>query len=326
MKKFILSLALLLSVLIISCQKDDDVPETIRNDNAQQLTHSNGASAQNPAFSPDGNTIVYSRFINGYNSPVSEIVTMKADGTGEQIIVPANNSANVNVPFGCWVDHKICFASDRAGYADEIWTVNDDGTDLTQITTHDESTEIYYIEPVFNPQNNRQIVFEHVTGENDKTAIHQIAFLDVKNGEVSLLTDGSFDDRLPSWSNGGDRILFQRNRYGQENGWKVYVAHIDTVTKALSDIHTITDAGVDQTDCSWYYDDHYILTSSYFDGSQMPNIFLLSVDDGSTTRITNTETNEDGAPSCSPDGSRIVFESHFGEDEEYPSEIWIIGR
>ncbi len=328
MKKLIAYMIFTITILPVSCyQPEHDATKTIRNDNAVQLTHSNnGESSQNPAFSPDGNYIVYSRFINGYNSSVSEIVKMKTDGSDEQIIVPANNSANVNVPFGCWVGDRICFASDRAGHADEIWTVNDDGTNLKQITTHDESTGIYYIEPVFNPQNNEQIVFEYVTGENDNTAIHQIAFLNVRNGKVTLLTDGIYDDRLPSWSNGGDKILLQRKQYGQEHGWKVYLAYIDTLTKSLSDIHTINNENIDQTDCSWFYDDNYILTSSYFDGSNIPNIFLLSVSDGTPIRITNTPTNEDGAPACSPDGQKIAFESHPREDEDYPSDIWIINR
>jgi len=308
-----------------ACRKDD--LQTIRKDSATQLTHSqNGESSQNPCFSPDGNYIVFSRFIDGYNSYGSEIVKIKIDGTGEQIIVPANSSGNVNAPFGCWIGNKICFASDRAGAADEIWIVDDNGANIRQITTHDENTEIYYIEPVFNPKNNKQIIFEYVTGENDNTAIHQIAFLDTKTALITLLTNGSYDDRMPSWSNDGEKILFQRNQYGQENGWKVYVANIDTLAKSISNAHTITNENVDQTDCSWFYDDNYILTSSYFENSKMPNIFLLSVANGSAIRITNTETNEDGAPACSPDGQKIAFESHVGEDEEYPSEIYIINR
>jgi len=314
---------LLLVLFMSSCGKEDN-PQVIRNDNAWQLTHSNGKSAQNPCFSPDGQYLVFTRFLDGYNEGPSEIVKIRVDGTEEQLIVSASNAGNVTVPAGCWVGSEICFASDRAGLADEIWLVNDDGTKLRQITTHPESGGIYYIEPVFNPQNSRQIVFEYVTGENDATAIHQIAFLNVSTGEVTLLTDGSRDDRLPGWSRDGKKILFQRNEYGHENGWKVYTADIDTSDISLSDITAVNSADIDQTDCSWYYDDCYILTSSYFDGSMMPNIFLLPVDEGSAVRITNTSTNEDGAPACSPDGQKIAFESHYGEDEEFSSEIWII--
>ena len=327
MKIFNTFLFIFISLIFISdaCHKDD--MKVIRNDNAKQLTHSlNKESCQNPAFSPDGNYLVFTRFIGGYNSEKSEIIKIDINGENETVIVPSDNYANVNVPFGCWAGSKICFSSDRAGASDEIWTVNDDGTNLIQITSHDEATEIYYIEPVFNPQNNKQIIFEYVTGENDKKAKHQIAFLNVLTSEIKLLTDGTFDDRLPSWSNNKSEILFQRKAYGQENGWKVYTANIDTLSRELHNIKVVLNENIDQTDCSWYFDDNFILTSAYFDNSEMPNIFLLPVNGKNPIRISNTETNEDGAPASSPDGKKIAFESHFGEDETEPSEIWIIDR
>jgi Tol biopolymer transport system component len=39
---------------------------------------------------------------------------------------------------------------------------------------------------------------------------------------------------------------------------------------------------------------------------------------------TFNRTYEDGAPSQSHDGKYIAFESHYGDSEEEPSEIWII--
>jgi Tol biopolymer transport system component len=43
-----------------------------------------------------------------------------------------------------------------------------------------------------------------------------------------------------------------------------------------------------------------------------------------TGRITFASDREDGAPSFSPDGSSVAFESHRGADEEKPASIWII--
>jgi TolB protein len=77
------------------------------------------------------------------------------------------------------------------------------------------------------------------------------------------------------------------------------------------------------TDNSWYCNDEYILSSTSF-SSAMPNIFLLPVDGSDPLRVTSTDTNEDGAPSCSQDGKMIAFETHRGENEEYPSEIWVV--
>jgi len=321
-----------LVLALFSCKKDDETQNeenentTVeRNDNAIKITNSAPQSSQNPCFSPDGQYIVFTRFPDDYNGGSSEIVKIRVDGTDEQILVPTNHSNNVNVPFGSWVGNKICFASDRAGQADEIWTINDDGSNLQQITTHSETGGVYYIEPVFNPQNNNQIVFEYVTGEDDNTAIHQIAFLDVETGSVSLLTDGTYDDRLPSWSNDGNKILFQRNNYGQEDGWRVYVANISTApTISIDSLRMIFFGKGEYTDCSWSYNDEYILSSNEF-GNEMPNIWMFPLDNTkSPIRITNTETNEDGAPTQSHDGNIVAFESHLGNLEDKPSEIWIV--
>ncbi len=292
-----------------------------------QLTHSSPQSSQNPCFSPDGQYLVYTRFVNGYNIGPSELVKVKIDGSEERVIVPASDSDNVNVPFGSWVDHKICFASDRGGAADEIWIVDDDGSDLRQITRHSEEGGIYYVEPVFNPVNSGQIAFEYVQGENDADAIHRIAFLDVGSAKVTLLTDGSFDDRLPSWSNDGKRILFQRKKYSQDEGWSVHLAEMDTVdTVTLENIRPLSYGAGDYTDCSWSFDDRFILCSTIFwDHPTIPKIWMLPLNkELPPVQKTFNEENEDGAPSQSYDGSRIAYESHYGDSEEYPSEIWII--
>jgi len=301
------------------------------NSNIYKLTHCNPKSAQNPCFSPNGKYVVYTRFLNGYNIGPSELVKISIEGNKEKIIVPSDGSDNVNVPFGSWVEHQICFASDRGGEADEIWIVNDDGSNLRQITEHSEESGIYYIEPVFNPKNSEQIVFEYVKGENDANAIHKIAFLNVKSGKVTLLTDGSFDDRLPSWSNDGKKILFQRKNYSQDEGWSVYTSEIETqgtVVVALKNIKVLSYGEGDYTDCSWSFDDHYIICSTLFwQHPGIPNIWMLPLNkELSPIQKTVNEENEDGAPSQSHDGDTIAFESHYGDSEEYPSEIWIIKK
>ncbi len=297
-----------------------------RNDDAVKITNALPRSCQNPVFSPDGNYIVYTRFLNGYNLSPSELVKIRVDGTSEKIIVSAANSGNVNVPYGSWVGNKICFASDRAGGADEIWIVDDDGSNLKQITFHNEENGIYFTEPVFNPQNPKWIAFEYVTGENDLKAIHQIALVDTSTGNVSLLTDVGFDDRLPSWSNDGTKILFQRNEYGQDEGWMIYLADINPNNPdTLSNLRTISNGKSDDTDCSWSFDDKYIVSSSNKGNLIVPNIFMLPIDTTDIPRrITFNDLYEDGAPSHSHDGKWVAFESHYGETEEQSSEIWVI--
>ena len=310
-------------VLFSSCSKEFEVK---RQDNAIKIASFSKYSCQNPVFSPDGQYLVYTRFLRGYNIGPSELVKIKIDGSAEKIIVSASDADNVNVPQGSWVKNKICFSSDRGGGADEIWIVNDDGSYLEQISFHEEKDGIYYIEPVFNPKNTDLIAFEYVKGENDANAIHRIALLNVNTGSIKLLTDTTYDDRLPGWSHDGKKILFQRNEYGQDEGWKIYVADIDTEkSNPLSNIHSISYGNSDDTDCSWSFDDKYILSSSNHGGLEEPNIFLFSVDKSCVpVRATFSSSNEDGAAAQSPNGEKIAFESHYGKEEDYPSSIWII--
>ncbi len=320
---------ILITITSINCSIDDNETnggKIDRSDDAIKITDGSPQSSQNPVFSPDDKYILFTRFKNGYNIGPSEIVKINIDSKQETIIVPANDSDNVNVPYGSWVDNKICFSSDRGGGADEIWTGNDDGSNLKQITHHSESNEVYYIEPVFNPQNTDQIVFEYVTGEDDSKAKHQLAYLNAVTGNVTLITDTAFDYRLPSWSSDGKKVLYQRNDYGKDEGWDIYTSDI-TVSAGikLSNARKISQTGSDDTDCSWCFDNVNVLSSSNYGNIPCPNIFMFSTNTSiSPARKTSDNNNEDGAPSQSHDGNWIAFESHNGEEEDYPSEIWII--
>jgi len=312
-------------IISVSCVTDNEEPASqVRNDNAQQLTYSNdGESAQNPAFSPDGNYILFTRFINGYNNPPSELVKINIS-SGEETVIVAHqgNVEHINAPGSSWIDGKICWSSDLAGQSNEIYVANDDGSGIVQVTNHPES-EGYYIEPVFNPVNTSKIIFE--TGISDNSP-HGIAIveLDVNNRVTFLTGDSSYDDRLPNWSPDGQTILFQRAGSGSEN-WQIFTAEINFggADPVLGNVTKINQPDAANTDNSWYYNNVQILSSTKYNSS-MPSIYLLPINGDSPSRITNTDTNEDGAPSCSPDGKQVAFETHLGEDEEYPSEIWII--
>ena len=295
-----------------------------REDDAVQLTFSDhGESSQNPAFSPDGRFVLFTRFFDGYNGVPSGLVRVEIE-TGDEttIVAPHGEVENTSVPGTSWVDGKICWSSDEAGDSNEIYVANDDGSEVVQVTEHPES-EGYYIEPVFNPQDVDRIVFEY--GPSDEAA-HQIALVERGQGNrVSILTDGTaYDDRLPNWSPDGSTILFQRADAGGEN-WRIYTARIDDSGSAptLIDLREMDQPDEDNTDNSWYADGEHVLSSTYW-RSDMPNIFAYPVDGSDPIRITQTPTNEDGAPSSAYDGSVIAFESHYGDDEKHPSEIWII--
>jgi len=282
-----------------------------RSDGSIRITNCYSKSCQNPVFSFDSKEVLFTRFLNGYNKGPSELVKMDLFTGKEAVIVKADGD-NVNVPYGSWIDNKITFASESG-----LSVVNSDGSDLLNIVNNE---NVLKIEPVFNPSNTSWIVFENVEGVN-----HFIKLVDSNSGKEFYLThDVKYDDRLPSWSQDGEKILWQRIEIGKDD-WKIYTADIviptssspSTLDPRLENVKQLTN-GPDDTDNSWTWDGD-ILSSRKGDG-KVPNIFLLS--SGIWHRVTNSDK-EDGAASQSPDKKWVGFESHIG-DENSQSEIWII--
>jgi len=289
------------------------------------------ASAQNAAFSPDGTQVVFTLFTNGYNVGPAEIWIVSIDGSDAHRVTPVEDQDNVSVPGGAWnaVTDEIVFASDRED-GDDLWAIHPDGTGLRRITTH--IAPPYWIEPVWSPDG-EWITFEADTQANTELQQRGTIFKVRSDGteltQLTKLEGEDYDDRLPNWSPDGDRILFQR-RIPPEDAWDVYV--IDTDGGSLVNVSNAPEYF--NTDNSWSPDGQWIASSSQYpaggDELPLPNIIGFFVPDADSpenvappVRITFSDDYEDGAPSVSPDGRWVAFESHRA-DEDSPSDLWII--
>jgi len=87
----------------------------------------------------------------------------------------------------------------------------------------------------------------------------------------------------------------------------------------------ITSGAGDKTDASFSPPDgEYIMYSYDQGGLEFANLFVVPVSGGNSTRVTYFN-GYDGAPSWSPDGNRIAFESCNGDhDESSGTSIWVI--
>src|SRR4030042_1992679 len=144
-------------LLRTSCVEKD--PESyLRHDNATKLNIPVSGSLQNPAFSPDGVAIVFTRFRNGYNREPADIFIYYLEISKIDTLV-MDGSANVNLPGSCWNSQNgsIIFSSSRDPH-DEIYLINDNGRpgDETKIT---ERSDYMAYEPTFSPDG-QWIVFE----------------------------------------------------------------------------------------------------------------------------------------------------------------------
>ena len=290
----------------------------IRADGAIQLTNPpQGASDQNPAFSPDDHQVLFTRFENGYNEGPSALYLLDLASSEVTLLTSAPDSDSVNLPGSAWnaATNQITFSSDRGG-SEELWTIHADGSAPFRVTTgsHAES----YLEPSFSPEGD-WIAFE--VAPQMLNAEHQGSIWKVRadGSGLTQLTgdeDGN-DDRQPNWSPAGEAILFQRQAAGSDT-WKLYLMNSDG-----RNIRQVTRSASEDSDASWSADGSWVVYSSDYGELELPNLFIVSIEGGEPIRATYDEDSYDGAPSWSHDGRWLAFESHLG-DEDAPSALWII--
>lgn len=295
---------ILLILSLISCKEDVTEPPITkqRNDNGIALNISLSGSFQNPAFSPDSKSIVFTRFINGYNKEPAELY--KFNLTTEKLtLLITNGSANVNLPGSAWNEttNQIVFSSSREPH-DEIYLIDANGTtgDEIQITSRQDS--IGY-EPTLSPDG-KWVVFEsHKLDEEGNGII--VKYKIDKSSPYIYLTDSGDDCRQPNWSPSGNKFLYQKFANGQ---WDIWVMNTDGTAKTK-----VTSGSGNKTDASFSNNGQLIIYSTDFE-LDLSNIYKIPVTGGTPDRLTDY-AGYDGAPSFSPDGTKLIFESFNGDPD-----------
>lgn len=221
---------------------------------------------------------------------------------------------------------KIAFTYFDFPNAEQIATVNEDGSELTLLTSPSSNNE----DPVFSPDGS-QIAFSSVQAiwimNRDGSQVHpvpntggspnatnpiwspdgsKIAFsrdykiwvINVDGTNGTQLSDGTTSDDFAAWSPDGSKIAFVKD-YFSANA-QIYVMNTDG-----SNPVNLTNSSFACRHPAWSPDGSKI---AYDSSSQ---IFTMNPDGTNQTQISTTPYvyfNED--PDWSPDGSRIVFTSH----------------
>ncbi len=306
---------LLLLVVLSGCGSSPEDPEQNENrdDEAFRVSISQSGSLQNPAWSPHGGSILFTRFVNGYNTEPADLFVVDIGDNSVRTLV-SDGSGNISLPGSVWneVSGKIVFASTRDPH-DEIYMIDENGVPGDEIEITSRVDRVAY-EPSFSPDG-LWVVFEShlVDVENDGV----ITKYKVDGSEpYTALTASAEDCRQPNWSPAGDLVLYQRYTGGQ---WDIWVMNTDGTNQTM-----ITSGAGDKTDASFSPNGQWIVYSSDEDGLDSANLFVVSTSGGSSVRVSNF-SGYDGAPSWSPDGNRIAFESCPGDpDESEGTSIWIV--
>jgi TolB protein len=204
------------------------------------------------------------------------------------------------------------FSSSREPH-DEIYLVDDYGSSGDEVKITDRASMVAY-EPSLSPDG-QWIVFEsHKLNVEDNGIIVKYKI----DGTMPYqnLTDPNADCRQPNWSPGGDKVLYQKFRAGQ---WDIWIMSSDGANH-----QKVTSGPGDKTDASFSPDGQWIVYSSDEFGVEFANLFITSALGGNAIRLTHYD-GYDGAPSWSPDGNKIAFESHPGDPDNSPgTTLWII--
>lgn len=197
---------------------------------------------------------------------------------------------------------KVVFVSDRGGsWGGNIYTMNPDGLDLTQLTSNPEYEADF--DPVWSPEGTK-IAFTH-----EKNSVEEHVYV--------MNADGSEQTKLargfaPTWSPDGDKIAFASYRNGE---YAVNVMNADgSKAKRLTG-----KAGDSRSSLSWSPDGKKIAFASCPKKDKPWGIFVINADGAEPTRLTNADPSQDcgspyatidGSPSWSPDGSKITFDRY----------------
>jgi TolB protein len=285
------------ATLLIMAVLSEELKPGYRQDGASELPIFNlDGSLQNPAWSPDGGQVVFTRFRGGYNNAPGDLMIFDRASDAAKALI-ADGHSNVSQPGSTWnarTDY-IVFSSTRTDH-DQIFMMRSQRPpEPPRQLTSDEQYMSY--EPSISPDG-QSVVFEsHIVDQEGNGRIRQVA---VGSLEVDDLTDEDEDCRQPNWSPAGNLIVYQKKDDGQ---WDLWIYDVST-----KEHRKLTEGEGDKTDATFSPDGHWLVYSSDSSELRHANLFVINVRGGPATQITRADA-YDGAPSWSPDGKSIVFES-----------------
>jgi TolB protein len=256
-----------------------------------------GISSETPAWSPDGQRIVFSA------GPwmQHQIYVMRADGSGARSLTSGEQN---RWPSWSPDGKSIVFMSDRDGQG-ELYVMNADGSAQRRLT----NTPVHEFAPAWSPRGELIVYLVEMSGEKQQV--------------FSIRPDGTGARRLD-----GDHLYYGRLAFHPDGSQVFVAAHrssaavpgdrwkvrsrlyaIDPVRETVA---AISDEGYESN--PWPSPDGRTLVVDTGDGRSWSSdagqwdLWLVYLNGGRRSRVTSTDANDWGA-AWSPDGKRIVFSS-----------------
>ena len=160
-----------------------------------------------PVFSPDGNSVIYSR--EGENG--SDLFSVSVSGSEPPHQLTAGRGTVNTNPTVSPDGRRIAFVSGRLGRP-ELYIMDADGTNVNVLTDYDFSEKNYRSDPDWSPDG-RLVAYQERL--NDR---FQIRTIPVRGGTPKQLTSEG-ENEQPSWAPDGRHLVLTSTRSGVRQLW-----------------------------------------------------------------------------------------------------------
>jgi TolB protein len=160
-----------------------------------------------PVFSPDGNSVIYSR--EGENG--SDLFSVGVGGADPPHQLTAGRGTVNTNPTMSPDGRRLAFVSGRLGRP-ELYIMDSDGTNLNVLTDYDFSEKNYRSDPDWSPDG-RLVAYQERINER-----FQIRTIPVKGGTPKQLTSEG-ENEQPSWAPDARHLVLTSTRSGARQLW-----------------------------------------------------------------------------------------------------------
>lgn len=248
-----------------------------------KLTTSPGSGELQPAWSPEGERIVFVRRGAIVGRPDLFVVTAAGGGRTRVTSTPLPERNPSWSPNGT----RLVYAARTApGEPFRIFVVRADGSGREQLTFQEAGFDAA---PVWSPDGTRIAFVSNRAG-----GFPELYLMNADGTGVKRLTTNSLIDGNPSWSPDGTRLVFERCC---ENGTSDLVT-IDVTTR--SEVNVTPSASSQEFDPSWSPDGTRIAYDAFEVGQGNIDIWVVNADGSNPVRLT-----EQAGPDLSPDWQPI---------------------